>query len=57
MSLYGEIFVCFYDNYNGTDLVIWQLTEFGDERSWTQFLKFSHHNLDNQYVLNIVLGP
>jgi len=48
--------LCFYDNFNGTDLVIWQLTEFGDEKSWTQFLKFSHHNypMHNDFVGNPV---
>jgi F-box interacting protein len=43
--------LCFYDNFKGTDLVIWQLTEFEGEKSWTQFLKFSHRNFPMNYDL------
>jgi F-box interacting protein len=39
--------LCFYhDMIKGTDFVIWKMTKFGDEKSWTQFLKF--HNLNLQ---------
>jgi len=40
---------CFYHDFNETDLVIWQMTEFGDEKSWTQFLKFSYNNIPMIY--------
>jgi F-box interacting protein len=36
---------CFSQDFNGTDFVIWKMTEFGDDRSWTQFFTFSYHNL------------
>lgn len=35
---------CFSHDSNKTDFVIWKMTEFGDDKSWTQFLKFSYHN-------------
>jgi hypothetical protein len=37
--------LCFSEDFNGTDFVIWKMTEFGDDRSWTQFFTFSYHNL------------
>ncbi|AES79160.2 F-box associated protein [Medicago truncatula] len=40
---------CFYHDFNGTDLVIWQMTEFGDDKSWTQFLKFSYNDIPMNY--------
>ncbi|AES77984.2 putative F-box domain-containing protein [Medicago truncatula] len=36
---------CFSQDFNGTDFVIWKMTEFGDDRSWTQLFTFSYHNL------------
>ena len=33
--------LCFSHNLKNTHFVIWQMTEFGIERSWTQFLKIS----------------
>ncbi|GAU13867.1 hypothetical protein TSUD_261940 [Trifolium subterraneum] len=38
--------LCFsYYAFNQADLIIWQMKTFGDEESWTQFLKISFHNL------------
>jgi F-box interacting protein len=38
--------LCFsYYSYNQADLIIWQMKKFGDEESWTQFLKISFHDL------------
>ncbi|KEH22768.1 putative F-box domain-containing protein [Medicago truncatula] len=37
---------CFYHNMiNGTDFIIWKMMKFGDDKSWTQFLKFNNDNL------------
>jgi F-box interacting protein len=37
--------LCFSHNLKNTHFVIWQMTEFGVEQSWTQFLKISFQNL------------
>jgi F-box interacting protein len=38
--------LCFsYYSYNQADIIIWQMKKFGDEESWTQFLKISFHDL------------
>jgi hypothetical protein len=37
--------LCFYQDLFGTDFVIWQMMEFGDAKSWTQFLKFSYQSV------------
>jgi len=37
--------LCFYHDFEKTELVIWKMTKFGDENSWTQFLRFSYHSL------------
>jgi F-box interacting protein len=37
--------LCFYHDIKRTDIVIWKMTKFRDEKSWTQFLKFNNHNL------------
>ncbi|AES77989.2 F-box and associated interaction domain protein [Medicago truncatula] len=37
--------LCFSHDFNKTDFVIWKMTEFGDDRSWTKFFTFSYHNL------------
>jgi phage pi2 protein 07 len=37
--------LCFYHDVKQTDFVIWKMTKFGDEKSWTQFLKFNNLNL------------
>ncbi|GAU13869.1 hypothetical protein TSUD_261960 [Trifolium subterraneum] len=38
--------LCFSNySYNQADIVIWQMKKFGDEESWTQFLKISFHDL------------
>ncbi|XP_058761569.1 F-box/kelch-repeat protein At3g06240-like [Vicia villosa] len=42
--------LCFsYDKE--TEIFIWQMTKFGDEKSWSQFLKFSYHNVGVDYEL------
>ncbi|XP_058741540.1 uncharacterized protein LOC131613920 [Vicia villosa] len=42
--------LCFsYDKE--TEFFIWQMTKFGDEKSWSQFLKFSYHNVGIDYEL------
>jgi F-box interacting protein len=49
--------LCFYQDLFRTDFVIWQMTEFGDEKSWTQFLKFSYQSIgmNNEIVSEIYL--
>lgn len=48
---YGSVCVlmnsfCFYHNMiNGTDFIIWKMMKFGDDKSWTQFLKFNNDNV------------
>ncbi|CAJ2670114.1 unnamed protein product [Trifolium pratense] len=37
--------LCFSHTLNLTHFVIWKMTEFGVEQSWTQFLKISYQNL------------
>jgi F-box interacting protein len=37
--------LCFSHNLKNTHFVIWQMTEFGVEQSWTQLLKISFQNL------------
>ncbi|XP_045797867.1 F-box/kelch-repeat protein At3g23880-like [Trifolium pratense] len=37
--------LCFYHDLKGTYLVIWKMTKFGDEKSWTQFFKFRYQIL------------
>jgi len=37
--------LCFSHNLKNTHFVIWKMTEFGVEQSWTQFLKISFQNL------------
>ncbi|XP_058741536.1 F-box/kelch-repeat protein At3g06240-like [Vicia villosa] len=39
----------FYDKE--TEFFIWQMTKFGDEKSWSQFLKFSYHNVGIDFEL------
>lgn len=46
-------FLCFYHDLNRTAFVIWMLTEFGDDKSWTQFLKISYHNIRMNHKLRI----
>ncbi|XP_058768572.1 F-box/kelch-repeat protein At3g23880-like [Vicia villosa] len=42
--------LCFsYDKE--TEFLIWQMTKFGAEKSWSQFLKFSYHNVGVDYEL------
>ncbi|XP_058741578.1 F-box/kelch-repeat protein At3g23880-like [Vicia villosa] len=42
--------LCFsYDKE--TEFFIWQMKKFGDEKSWSQFLKFSYHNIGIDYEL------
>jgi len=41
--------LCFYHEFERIDFVIWKMTEFGDKKSWTQFLKFSYHNLQMNF--------
>jgi F-box interacting protein len=50
--------LCFYHDINRTDFVIWKMTKFGDEKSWTQFLKLNYHNLqiDFTFGYNYVNG-
>jgi F-box interacting protein len=35
----------FHHEFEGTYFVIWMMTKFGDENSWTQFLKFSYQDI------------
>jgi len=35
---------CFYHDFNGMDFVTWKMTEFGNDKSWTQFLKLSYYH-------------
>jgi F-box interacting protein len=37
--------LCFHHEFEGTNFVIWMMTKFGDEKSWTQFFKFSYQDL------------
>ncbi|XP_024626772.1 F-box/kelch-repeat protein At3g23880 [Medicago truncatula] len=37
--------LCFSYAYKETDFVIWQMKKFGDEDSWSQFLRISYQNL------------
>ncbi|XP_058741152.1 F-box/kelch-repeat protein At3g23880-like [Vicia villosa] len=32
-----------------SEIFIWQMTKFGDEKSWSHFLKFSYHNVGIDY--------
>ncbi|RHN45288.1 putative F-box domain-containing protein [Medicago truncatula] len=41
--------LCFYHEFERTGFVIWKMTKFGDENSWTQFLKFSYDNLQMNF--------
>lgn len=41
--------LCLYHDFKKTDLVIWKMTEFGNENSWTQFHKVSYHNIHTNY--------
>ncbi|KEH23128.1 putative F-box domain-containing protein [Medicago truncatula] len=37
---------CYHYSYNGTaNFYIWKMKNFGVEKSWSRFLKISHHNL------------
>ncbi|RHN46000.1 hypothetical protein MtrunA17_Chr7g0237501 [Medicago truncatula] len=46
-------FLCLYHDFNGTDFVIWKMTKFGDDKSWTLFLKFSYHNIQMGHNLRV----
>jgi F-box interacting protein len=37
--------LCFYHDFGKTDIFIWKMTKFGDEKSWIHFLKISYQNL------------
>ncbi|RHN79079.1 putative F-box domain-containing protein [Medicago truncatula] len=37
--------LCFSYSYKRTNLIIWQMKEFGVDESWTQFLKYSYYDL------------
>jgi len=37
--------LCVYQDLKETDFVIWKLMEFGNENSWTQFLKFRYQDI------------
>ncbi|KAL5057548.1 hypothetical protein RYX36_029152 [Vicia faba] len=41
--------LCFYHDVEGTHFVIWRMTEFGNENSWTKLLKLYYHNLGMNY--------
>jgi F-box interacting protein len=62
IGLLGEC-VCFsYCSHKEADFIIWQMNKFGDEESWTQFLKISCNDLhidydfsdDRKYCFNIL---
>lgn len=44
--------LCFSHDFKQTHFVIWKMKEFGDENSWTQFLKISYNNLQIDYPFN-----
>lgn len=44
---------CFYHDYEATDFVIWKMEEFGNEKSWSQILKFSYQNLGMNYKFEL----
>ncbi|GAU13117.1 hypothetical protein TSUD_174170 [Trifolium subterraneum] len=50
--------LCFIHDIKYTDFVIWKMTKFGDEKSWTQFLKCSYHGLQMDstaiYTINVI---
>ncbi|XP_058739590.1 F-box/kelch-repeat protein At3g06240-like [Vicia villosa] len=41
----------FFSYDKKTEFFIWQMTKFGDEKSWSQFLKFSYHDVEIDYGL------
>ncbi|GAU18259.1 hypothetical protein TSUD_176010 [Trifolium subterraneum] len=43
--------LCLYRDFKRTDFVIWKMKEFGDDKSWIQFLKFSYNNIRMNYKL------
>ncbi|MCI01166.1 F-box protein, partial [Trifolium medium] len=45
VGVLGDLLCFSYYAYNETDFIIWQMKNFGDEESWTQFLKISFHDL------------
>ncbi|KAL5057546.1 hypothetical protein RYX36_029150 [Vicia faba] len=47
--------LCFCHDLDLTDFVIWQMMEFGNEKSWTQFLKFSYHSVRMNYEFGLPL--
>jgi F-box interacting protein len=42
-------FLCFSYDFNKTDLIIWQMKEFGVQESWIQLLKVSYQSLPIVY--------
>ncbi|CAJ2669685.1 unnamed protein product [Trifolium pratense] len=45
--------LCFSHDFNETDLIIWQMKQFGVQESWIQLLKISYHTL--RIVYNVRL--
>lgn len=45
-------YLCFSYRNKEPDFVIWKMEKFGVEYSWTQFFKFSYHNLQIDYDYN-----
>ncbi|AES79109.2 putative F-box domain, galactose oxidase/kelch, beta-propeller, F-box associated interaction [Medicago truncatula] len=44
--------LCFSHDFHGTHFIIWQMKEFGVDKSWTQFLKISYLSLPIDYDEN-----
>ncbi|CAL5191944.1 unnamed protein product [Lathyrus oleraceus] len=41
--------LCFFYNFKRTHFVVWQMTEFGVDRSWTQLFKISYESLQVEH--------
>ncbi|CAL5191994.1 unnamed protein product [Lathyrus oleraceus] len=45
--------LCFYHDAEGTHFVIWRMTEFGNDKSWTKLLKLNYRNLRMNHKIEL----